>query len=305
MDDHVSDNDGTDECVHAHPVPPEELGRYSVDSDPHSERDIATYVESQAKGETVRHVERIKQEIIIGDTYEMFDVVTDQNRWWVITNLTNLYSQSHFPSLDYTLSFHVGLMMRMRSRPVGAHAEEATPFEEVFRRQEQAKHRFDAAVEAEDYQAVGMQLRECLLSLVAALRRHAQIADDVVRPQEANFMEWSGLLLEHMCGGRSNKPLRKHLRSLADETWQLVSWITHYREANRTAASIAIHSCDTVVGHFVQLLERQRTDWTEKCPICQSRRIRTHFDRFIEPDGDYYTTCGTCAWSSHPGQEDP
>lgn len=58
----------------------------------------------------------------MGDPYEMWDVTTDQDRWWVITNPTNLYSQQHFPSLDYTLSFHIGLMARVvaaRARPIG------------------------------------------------------------------------------------------------------------------------------------------------------------------------------------------
>ena len=45
---------------------------------------------------------------------------TDVDRWWVITNITNLCSQRHFPGLDYTISFHFGLMMRMAIRPKGA-----------------------------------------------------------------------------------------------------------------------------------------------------------------------------------------
>ena len=45
--------------VHTHPVPPSELDRYSVDSDPHSEMDIARYVESEAPDENVQHVEAI------------------------------------------------------------------------------------------------------------------------------------------------------------------------------------------------------------------------------------------------------
>jgi len=50
------------ECViPTHPVPPCELGRYSVDTDPHSKRDIANYVEIEAPDETVQHVEKIKQ----------------------------------------------------------------------------------------------------------------------------------------------------------------------------------------------------------------------------------------------------
>lgn len=296
-----AEGDHKDGCVvPSHPVPAQELARYSVEHDPHSEQDIANYVEGQARDETVQHVEKVKQEVILGDIYEVWDVTTDKDRWWVITNLTNLYSQRHFPSLDYTLSFHIGLMMRLRSRPDGASSEEPTPFDEVFRRQEQAKNRHDSAVEAEDYQAVGMQLRECLISLVGALRRRVQARPDMERPQDANFVAWSALLMDELCRGNSNKELRQHLKNTAKETWQLVNWLTHDRSANKTASSIAIHSCDTVVGHFVQILERERTDRTDQCPLCKSRNIRTHFDISIEPDGDYYMTCGVCDWSSHP-----
>jgi hypothetical protein len=127
----------TDDCIIAHPIPPAEVGRYSVIRDPDAEQDIANYVHGQAADETVQHVEKVKTEYIMGDAYEIWDVTTDKDRWWVITNLTNLYSQKHFPSLDYTLSFHIGLMMRLRSREGGSYGE-SDPFDEVMRRQEQA-----------------------------------------------------------------------------------------------------------------------------------------------------------------------
>ncbi len=79
----------------------------------------------------------VKTEYVMGTAYEIWDVTTDKDRWWVITNLTNLYSQQHFPSLDYTLSFHIGLMMRLRSRDGGG-SDDPDPFDEVMRRQEQA-----------------------------------------------------------------------------------------------------------------------------------------------------------------------
>lgn len=100
-----------------HPLPARKLSQYSVDGDPHNENDIASYVHGQARDETVQHVEKIKEEFVLGGKYEIWDVITEKDRYWVITNLTNLYSQKHFPSLDYTLSFHIGLIMRLRSRP--------------------------------------------------------------------------------------------------------------------------------------------------------------------------------------------
>lgn len=289
------------ECVvHTHPVPPGELDRYSINSDPHSEMDIATYVEGQARDEDVQHVERIKQEIVLGDTYEIWDVTTDKDRYWVITNFTNLYSQKHFPSLDYTLSFHIGLMMRMRNQSNRVDAGDPSPFDEVLRREEQAQDRHDSAVEAEDYQAVGMLLRESLISLIAALRRRTELPDEAERPQDSNFLGWSDVLMNQLCGGGSNKELRQHLKNTAKEAWQLVNWLTHTRSASKTASSIAIHSTQTVIGHFIQILEKSRSDKTELCPVCKSRHIRTHFDIGIPPDGDYYMSCGVCDWTDHP-----
>lgn len=293
------------ECVTPIQIPAGELERYRVDADPHSERDIATYVEGQARDESVQHVEKIKREIILGSEYEMWDVVTDKGRWWVITNLTNLYSQSHFPSLDYTLSFHIGLMTRLRSRSDRIDAEAPNPFDEVLRRMDQAELKHDAAVEAEDYQAVGVQLREGLISLVDAMRRRTDLRTDDPLPQASNFIGWSELLLNSLCPGGSNKELRQHLKNTSKETWQIVNWLTHHRNAGKTASSIAIHSSQTTVGHFIQILERSRIDKTESCPVCKSREIRSHFDIMIPPDGDYYASCGTCQWTNHPGSREP
>jgi hypothetical protein len=55
-----------DECVTpSHPIPARELSQYSVESDPHREQDMANYVQGQASDETVQHVERIKQEVVL------------------------------------------------------------------------------------------------------------------------------------------------------------------------------------------------------------------------------------------------
>jgi hypothetical protein len=291
----------SDCVVNDHPVPPSELGRYSVDRDPHSEQDIASYVEGQARDETVQHVERVKREVVLGDVYDIWDVTTDKDRWWVITNLTNLYSQKYFPSLDYTISFHIGLMARMRSRSGKIDPDEPTPFDEVIRRADQAEARHDAAVEVEDFQTVGMLLRESLISLMQALRRRVPLADHTEKPKDADFVGWSALLMDELCSGSSNKDLRQHLKNTAKESWQLANWLTHTRSATRTASSIAKHSCQMIIGHYIQVLEGGRSEKIGKCPVCKSSNIRTHFDITIQPDGDYYSSCGVCEWTDHAG----
>jgi hypothetical protein len=290
-----------DHVIPPPPIPADQLGRYSVERDPDSEQGITRYVEGQCRGEEkVQHVEKIKTAIVLGDKYDMWDVTTDKNRWWVITNLTNLYLKDHFPTLEYTLSFHIGLMARLKSRE--RPSDEPTPFDEVFRRQAQAHDRLDEAVEGEDLQAVGMVLRECLLSLLVAVRRRVELPAEVERPQDANFVAWGVLLMDRLLPGSSNERLRSYMKATTESTWQLVNWLTHTRSATNTAATIAVHACDVVVGHVIALVEHERLDHTEKCPTCKSRDVRSHFDPAIEPDGDYYQTCGACKWCSHPGR---
>jgi hypothetical protein len=127
---------------------------------------VREYIEAEAD-EEVTHAERIKAERIFGREYEVWDVHTNQNRWWVITAPTNLYLQEHFPSADYTLSLHVGLMARVMARqeiPVAGEEHERSLV--AWRRWEQAHEALERGDEAEDFQAVGMRCRECLLDMV-------------------------------------------------------------------------------------------------------------------------------------------
>ncbi|CAN5348581.1 hypothetical protein BH09ACT8_BH09ACT8_30870 [soil metagenome] len=286
-----------------HPVPADQLGRYSPERDYNAEREIADYVESQAPEEGVQHVERVTVEYVMGSPYEVWDVTTDEDRYWVLTNGTNLYSQRHFPSMDYTLSFHVGLMMRVRTKEEKLGADFSTPFDEVLRRLDQAEDALERAVEAVDFQAVGMLLRESMISLMAAARRRTELPGDTVRPKDADVTAWSELLFNHYCPGSSNDKLRGYLKATTDKAWQLVNWLTHHRNANKTAALIAKRAVDALAVHMANILTRERWDRTDQCPRCESRAIRTFFDPEIAPEGAYFEDCGECDWNSHPGHE--
>src|SRR3546814_20516240 len=94
---------------------------------------------------------------VMGTDYSVWDVHTNLNRWWVITNPTNLYSQVLMPSLDYTLSFHIGLMARVQARREIAGGDEILDFLSTTQRKiYQAQLAFDEADEIEDFQAVGL-----------------------------------------------------------------------------------------------------------------------------------------------------
>src|SRR3546814_4885690 len=99
----------------------------------------------------------------MGTDYSVWDVHTNLNRWWVITNPTNLYSQVLMPSLDYTLSFHIGLMARVQARREIAGGDEILDFLSTTQRKiYQAQLAFDEADAIEDFQAVGLQCREAM-----------------------------------------------------------------------------------------------------------------------------------------------
>jgi hypothetical protein len=283
---------------------PDALRRYTLGHDPHDEAEIANYVNGQCRGEeTVQYIERVKTEYVTGERYDAWDVHTDKQRWWVLTNLMNLYPQAQLPSLDYTLSLHIGLMHRIRARQDRQHGSEPDPFDEVYRRRDEAADRIVEAIEPEEFQSAAMQMRECLITLIAAVRRRIKLSIGGELPKDADVPGWNEVLINHFSPGESNKTLRQYLKTTADRTWQLVNWLTHDRDANKTEAIIAHEAVGVQIGHFVQLVIRDRVDLISQCPQCSSRDVRSYYDPGIKPDGAYYQRCKACDWSDHPGEE--
>ena len=105
----------------------------------------------------------------------------------MITNSTNLYSQDDFRSRDEALTFHVGLAVR--SEAIGP------------------------AREAEDYQAIGMRLRECLVSLIGEITNDDLVPKDNDRPKAADFKAWFALFAGYIAAGSSSAKLRSYLKS--------------------------------------------------------------------------------------------
>jgi len=115
-----------DGCIIPPHVKDEALNQFKFDAGNEHEADgIAKYVEWQCQkdAERVTYLEKLRTENVFGADYDCWNVRTDKERYWVITHPTNLYSQELFPSLDYTLSFHIGLMARVQSQRKGANEE--------------------------------------------------------------------------------------------------------------------------------------------------------------------------------------
>ena len=114
----------TDTCVIPPELPKEQLHKLMFHHPAAETQRIRDYVEwqSQRDKEKVLHAEKVASERVLGREYDVWDVHTDgsEGRWWVVTNPTNLYSQRLMPSMDYVLSFHIGLMMRVEAHRVPA-----------------------------------------------------------------------------------------------------------------------------------------------------------------------------------------
>ena len=105
------------ECIIPPALPKRELHKLLFRQSDKEAQEIKEYVEWQAHGEeNVLHAEKVASERIFGREHDVWDVHTDKERWWVVTGPTNLYSQTLMPSLDFTLSFHIGLMTRVAAR---------------------------------------------------------------------------------------------------------------------------------------------------------------------------------------------
>ena len=98
--------------------------------------------------------------------------------------------------MDETLSFHVGLMLRMMHRQDNepqAGVEETGRLSGTWRRFEQAADAVDSAEEAEEFQAVGMRFRETLLTFISEATSKEMVSDGEEAPKAADFIHWSSI----------------------------------------------------------------------------------------------------------------
>ena len=240
------------ECVIPGAMPEEALSDFVLKSRDEEAVQIRSYVECQAQGEKVKHLERVASESIFGQRMDAWDVRTNKHRWWVITNPTNLYSQQLFPSLDYTISFHVGVTTRMQQSRMCEEQEQAhDQINQLWNRLARARSTLFEATKVEDFQSVGMKCRECLLYLAGSLARPEMVPNGHEEPQRGNFIAWCELIANHVAPGGSNERLRSYLKDISKSTWQFVSWLTHAQGAGRFDGSIATEATENVIESFM------------------------------------------------------
>jgi len=222
--------------------------------------EVVEYLEWQlgkgsARKVVVRHVEKITAENITGDRFEVWNCVTNQGKWWVVTPMMNFYTQRDFKSADVVLTFHVGMVGRVMSQdqpPLAPELRDA--FSEPWRKWEGAVETMRVAQEAEDFQAVGMRLREAYISMLKMVADGELAPAGPGPPQSAN-PEWMDLLADKVASGSSNArpagiPEERRegnvaARQLADSCHQRLAIRCRDSSRERRSPDLRLHSGDS------------------------------------------------------------
>jgi hypothetical protein len=279
----------------------------SMESPEHERRRVVDYLKSQAPDLAVEHTEKVAGEWVFDREYEVWDVHTRaegpgrprRERWWVVTNPTNLYNQSDFKSMDYTLSFHIGVTTRVFAQQALKAPNRPEPRLERTRRQwEQAAEAAQRAEEAEEFQSVGVRCRETLVSFVHALGTKEIVPTGQEAPKKSDFIHWSERLADAVAPGDSNSELRGYLKAVAKLTWQYVGWLTHAKNAVRLDSDLAVEMVGHLLSVFEQAVERQERGGPDRCPSCESYRVVGDWE--FDADGEvmlHRRLCEACSWS--------
>ncbi|HEX5731659.1 MAG TPA: hypothetical protein VF131_02400 [Blastocatellia bacterium] len=264
---------------------------------------VLGYMLGQAPDETVELAQKVYSEQVHTVRHDIWDVHTSLARWWVITNPTNLYSQSQFPNMDLALTFHVGLCLRIpRSEHQSLTDIPVEPLVACWRTVQEASEALSHAEEVEDFQAIGMRCRESLINLVHVAQELVKFPNTQPKPKRSDFRSWSEIVANAILPGSSNQDRRGLLKSSADAAWKFANWLTHAKVAHLNDAEAAVGSTEFTISLFTTGLIRYVRGVPDRCPSCGSQRLSPQRGiHSSDPDTTYERpVCEKCGWTGMP-----
>ncbi|WP_051003011.1 hypothetical protein [Bradyrhizobium elkanii] len=270
-------------------------------STPDERQAIIDYMNWQAPDLIVEFLQKVYAENVLSHQHVVWDVHTNVDRWWVITNPTNLYSQEQFPNMDLAVTFHVGLCLRMpRSQKTKLSELQVEPLAACFRYLSEASDALANAQEVSDFQAIGVRCREALLAFTSA----AQVivpwtGDEGSIPKQADFKAWADHICSTCLGGHKHEHRRHLFKTLLDESWRFSNWLTHAKASTWHDAEAATTTVEHALGLAASLVIRHVRGVPDACPACGSTRLSPQrgFHSSI-PDVEWERpTCDKCGWT--------
>lgn len=270
----------------------------------HEEKYIRQYVESQTRDDSnpVKLIQKIGSRRAGGQSHEIYDVWMDKgDRWWVITNITNLYSQADFNSIDQAFTFHLGICLQLNERSRSDASDEGGgAVSSAWRKFARAADAMNGASEAEDFQAVAIRCREALLAMIRDHTDDEWVPTESDRPEVANFKAWIEIFSVALATGR----LRSYLKLLGEKSWDLTVWLQHYVNATEWDAELVLNSTAHLINTLDLAIIRLDNGEPQRCPQCDSYRVESDGD-ITEREGQKgwwsQDVCAACGWR---GEED-
>jgi hypothetical protein len=265
--------------------------------------DVTRYFEGQAPDLKVEFIQKVYAENVLGQSYEVWDVHTNKDRWWVITNPTNLYSQEHFPNMDLALTFHVGLCIRIpRSEKQKLSELPIEPFVQACRYLSEASDALGQAQEVLDYQSIGMRCREALLAFADAAQKVIPWNSADQQPKSADLRAWADHICNVTMAGDSHKERRHLFKTLLESAWAFANWLTHSKSSKWHDAEAAVATTENAISLCTSAVIRHMRGVPETCPACGSHRLSPERGfRTDLPDVEWERpTCYKCDWTGEP-----
>lgn len=251
---------------------------------------VTGYMKSQAPDLTVEFVQKVYAENVLNVRHDIWDVHTNADRWWVITEPMNLYAQEQFPNMDLVLTFHIGLCLRIPRNVRQKFSDiPVEPFAACLRILQEASEAVAQAQEVADYQAIGVRCREGLLAFVDIAQTVMPWTASADPPKKADLRAWSDHICAVVLSGDSQKQRRHY-------------WLTHTKSSNWYDAETAVSITDNAIGLCISTVIRHLRGVPEHCPSCGSQRLSP--ERGYDSDSPEVTwerpTCSKCGWAGEP-----
>jgi hypothetical protein len=264
---------------------------------------VTEYMRSQAPDLTVEFLQKVYSENVLHVRHDIWDVHTNVDRWWVITEPMNLYAQEQFPNMDLALTFHMGLCLRIpRSDRRKLSAIPAEPFAECFRDLQDASEALAQAQEVADYQSIGVRCREGLLAFVKIAQTVMPWTETEDPPKKEDLKAWANHICSVALSGDTHKYRRHLFKTMLESAWEFTNWLTHTKSSNWYDAEAAFSITENAIGLCISTVIRHVRGVPEGCPACGSQRLspqRGYHRDFPEIEWER-PTCDKCGWAGEP-----
>jgi hypothetical protein len=264
---------------------------------------VTEYVASQGPDLKITFVQKMYSENVLHVRHDVWDVHTNMDRWWVITEPMNLYSQAQFPNMDLALTFHIGLCLRIpRSDRQQLCQLPVEPFAEAYRYLEEAREALQHSGEVADYQAIGVRCREALLAFASAAKTVIPWKSKEEPPKKADLKAWADHIYTVSLPGAEHEQRRHLYKTLLESAWKFANWLTHAKSSHWHDAEAGIAATENAIALCTSAVIQHVRGVPERCPQCDSQRLSSERGyRQDLPDVEWERpVCDKCGWTGTP-----